>query len=122
MKILTIGYLLLALGLAGCTTKAKADRQARGAFAAGQRKGLARITEARRVNIWVVGPVRLPEIAWVDGLTLAQAIAAADYWDARDPRTIVVVRQSARIPVEPGALLQGKDLPLEPGDMIEIYP
>ena len=122
MKGLTRISLLLALALVGCTTRAKANKQAREAFAAGQRQGFAQAAEARRINIRFLGPVRQPEIAWADGLTLAQAIAAAEYADARNPQTIVIVRQSGRIPVDPKILLRGEDLPLEPGDTVEIHP
>ncbi|MCU0785891.1 MAG: hypothetical protein MUF81_17975 [Verrucomicrobia bacterium] len=122
MSWLTNVSLLLVLALPGCTTNSKSDKQAREAFAAGQRQGIAQAEEARRVNIRFLGPVRQPEIAWANGLTLAQAIAAAGYADARDPRTIVVIRQSGRIPVDPKTLLRGEDLPLEPGDTIEIHP
>ena len=122
MRVLTTVSLVLALALAGCATKAKANKQTREAFVAGQRQGHARVVEARRVNIRFVGPVRQPEIAWADGLTLAQAIAAADYADVRNPRTIVVIRQRERIPVDPEALLRDEDLLLEPGDTVEIQP
>jgi hypothetical protein len=122
MKVLTIMSLLVALALAGCTTKSKANKQSREAFAAGQRQGLAEAADAQRVNIRLVGPVRQPEVPWADGLTLAQAIAAADYADARNPRAIVIIRQGRRIPIEPDTLLRGEDLPLEPGDTIEIRP
>jgi hypothetical protein len=122
MKTLTIPSLLLVLALAGCTTKAKANKQAREALAAGQQQGLVQAAEARRVNIRFLGPVGQPEIVWADGLTLAQAIAAAEYTDARNPQTIVVIRQSGRIPVDPKILLRGGDMPLEPGETIEIHP
>lgn len=122
MRTLIIAFLLLALALTGCMTKAKANKQAREALAAGQRQGLAQAAEAWRINIRFLGPVRQPEIVWADGLTLAQAIAAAEYADARSPQTIVVIRQSGRIPVDPKILLRGEDLPLEPGDTVEIHP
>ena len=122
MRTLTIAPLLLALALAGCTTKSKANKQSREAFAAGQRQGLAQAADTQRVNIRVLGPVRQPEVTWADGLTLAQAIAAADYADARNPRAIVIIRQGRRIPIEPETLLRGEDLPLEPGDTVEIHP
>jgi hypothetical protein len=122
MKTLTIASLLLALALAGCTTRSKANKQSREAFAAGQRQGLAQVADAQRVNIRFVGPVRQPEIPWAEGLTLAQAIAVADYVDARNPRAIVIIRQGRRIPIEPETLLRGEDLPLEPGDTVEIHP
>jgi|ERR1041384_3170082 protein involved in polysaccharide export with SLBB domain len=112
----------LVFALAGCTTKSQAQRQAREAFLAGQQQGLARATDAQRVNIRIIGPVKQPEIAWTEGLTLAQAIATAGYTASGDPKGIFIDRKRLRIPFDPQALLQGKDLPLEPGDTIEVYP
>lgn len=122
MKSLTPGLLALALLLGGCTTKSKADARARAAFAAGQQQALSQSTDARRVNIRFIGPVRQSEVPWRDDLTLAQAIAAAGYADRRDPNVILIIRQRERVPVSPQDLLAGKDVPLEPGDTVEIHP
>src|SRR5205814_5028643 len=122
MKTIFCLVAALSFALAGCTTQAKADARARAAFIAGQQQALAQATSAPRTNIMFIGPVRQREVPWSDGLTLAQAIAAAGYTDARDPKTIFVNRQRVRIPFDPQALLQGKDFPLEPGDTVEIYP
>lgn len=78
--------------------------------------------EARRINIRVLGPVRQPEVPWQDGLTLIQALAIANYSDPRDPRSITIIRQRERAVVSPRDLLAGKDVPLEPGDTVEILP
>jgi len=122
MKCFVCLIALAACVLCGCTTKSRANARAREAFVAGQRQALAQTTEARRTSIRFIGPVRQPEIEWVDGLTLARAIVAAGYTDARDPKTIVVNRQRERIPVDLADLFKGKDLDLEPGDTIEIHP
>ena len=122
MKTLMVLLLVMIAALAGCATKSNADARARQAFAAGQQQTFAQINEARRTSILFIGPVRQREVPWSDGLTLAQAVAAAGYTDARDPRNIFVNRQRIRIPFDPQALLRGKDLLLEPGDTIEIYP
>lgn len=122
MKLLVWLVLLSALTLAGCTTKSKANTRAYEAFLAGQRQGIEQVNDARRINIRFLGPVRFPEVRWEDGLTLLQAIAAAEYADARDPRVIVIIRQSGRVPVSPHDLLAGKDVPLAPGDTVEIHP
>jgi hypothetical protein len=114
--------LLTLFLLAGCTTKSKANARAREAFLAGQQQGIAQVNEARRINIRFVGPVRHPEVRWEDGLTLIQAIAAAEYTDARDPRIILIIRQSERVAVSPRELLAGRDVPLAPGDTVEIHP
>jgi len=114
--------LVLTAVLGGCMTKSKANARARAAYAAGQQQALNQMTEARRINIRFIGPVRQPEVLWQDGLTLAQAIAAAGYTDARDPNVILIIRQRERVPVSPRDLLAGKDFPLEPGDTIELRP
>ena len=120
MKILLA--LFLALALCSCTTKSKATAQSKAAFAAGQQQTFARIHEAQRTDIHVLGPVRNPEITWTDGLTLAQVVASADYANPRDPKAIFVIRQRERFYVDPKALLRGQDVPLEPGDTVEIQP
>jgi len=120
MKTLLI--LTLALPLCGCTTKSKAKAQAQAAFAAGQQQAYAQMQQAQRTSIRVLGPVRNPEIAWTDGLTLAQAIAAANCTFEHDPKAISIIRQRGRVPIDPKILLQGQDVPLEPGDTVEIHP
>lgn len=122
MKSILVFLLALIAVVAGCTTRASANARARQAFVAGQRAGFAQADDARRTSIRVLGPVRQPEIAWTEGLTLAGVIAAAGYSDVRDPSTVVVIRQRERIPFDPRALLRGDDMPLEPGDTVEIHP
>ena len=122
MKCPPAALLGLIVLLGGCTTKSKANARARAAFGAGQQQAFNQITEARRINIRFLGPVRQPEIPWQDGLTLARAIAAAGYTDARDPGVIVIIRQRERVNVSPRDLLAGKDYLLEPGDTVEIHP
>lgn len=116
------GLLLLSLAVTGCTTRAKARAQARAAFAAGQQQALAQMADAQRTSIRVLGNVRRPEIPWADGLTLAQAIVAAECQDRGTPREIVLFRRGERILIDPKILLRGDDVPLEPGDSIEIHP
>lgn len=120
MKILF--GMALALALCGCTTKSKAAARSKVAFAAGQQQAFTQMREAQRTSIRVLGPVRNPEIAWTEGLTLAQAIAASDCTFHHDPKAIFITRQRERIPVEPNLLLRGEDLTLEPGDTVEIQP
>ena len=122
MRIFALALLLLATAVGGCTTRSKANARASAAYASGQQQALIQITEARRINIRIIGPVRQSEILWQDGLTLTRAIALAGYADARDPNTILIVRQRERVPVAPRDLLSGKDFPLEPGDTVEIHP
>lgn len=120
MKILPL--LLFALVTGGCTSRSKAKGQAQAAYAAGQQQAIARMSDAQRTSIRVMGNVRNPEIPWTDGLTLARVIVAAEYLGAHNPRQIAVVRQRERFPIDPNTLLRGQDIPLEPGDAVEIHP
>lgn len=122
MKTCLNWFLLMTLVASGCTSRSKATAQATAAFAAGQQRALAQMSEAQRTNIRVLGNVRHPEIPWADGLTLAQAIVAAECYERRDPREVVLIRRGERIPIDPKILLRGDDVPLEPGDTIEIHP
>jgi protein involved in polysaccharide export with SLBB domain len=115
-------FLLIVLAASGCTTKSKARAQAQAAFAAGQQQALTQMREAQRTNIRVVGNVRNPDVPWTEGMTLAQAIVAAGCYDQHDPRQIVVIRRGDRITIDTKILLRGDDVPLEPGDTIEIHP
>ncbi len=70
--------------------------------------------------VTVQGRVHNPTIPWSEGLTVAKAIVAADYYGVTDPREIIVVRQGFARRVDPSKLLLGEDLPLQPGDLMEI--
>jgi len=122
MKALIAFLAFILLAAAGCTTRSKARAEAQAAYQAGQQQTFAQVAEARRINIRFIGPVRHAEVIWVDGLTLAQAIAAAGYWDKRDPKVVVIARQRERINISPRELLNGEDWPLEPGDTVEMHP
>lgn len=122
MKIVLCGLMLFALATAGCTSRSKSQARAQAAYAAGQQQAIARMSDAQRTSIRVLGNVRNPEIPWADGLTLAQVVVAAEFLGVHNPRQIVVVRQRERFPVDPNALLRGQDIPLEPGDTVEIHP
>ena len=120
MKIVD-GILILALaGLAGCVTKSQADAQARAAYAAGEKAAYQSIA-TQTTDIVVIGNVQKHEIPWVAGLTLAQALATANYTGAQDPEEILVKRNSVEIPVDPKQLLNGQsNMELQPGDVISV--
>lgn len=105
--------------MAGCVTKATADRQARAAYVAGQ-KAAYQSMESAQTAVVVLGDVRKHEIPWVAGLTLAQAIATAGYTGTRDPTNIILKRNSVQTDIDPKQLLNGKDVPLQPGDVISV--
>jgi hypothetical protein len=112
------GGLLLALVAAGCVTRSQANAQARAAYLAGQKAAFASMAQGQGVVI--VGPVQYPNVPWVEGLTLSQAIATAYYTGRRNPKAITITRQGEQASINPKDLLNGHVVPLEPGDTITI--
>ena len=104
----------------GCVTKSKANAQAHAAYLAGQNAAL-RQQPAQAPGVTVVGPVQNSDVPWVEGLTLAQAIATAKYLGQHDPKEIIITRQGESAKLAPKMLLTGVDVPLEPGDTITIH-
>jgi hypothetical protein len=108
--------------VSGCVSAAKAKADARAAYNAGQQDAMARMSQVEKLNITVVGPVRNSVVAWKEDLTLANALLAAEYLSNTDPRQILIVRKGIAIPVDPNQLLSGRDVPLQPGDVIHLQP
>jgi hypothetical protein len=106
--------------LAGCTTKSTAQAKAQQAFLAGQDAALRQQLAAQFSGVTVVGPVQNPQVPWVAGLTLAQAIATANYLDPHEPGQITITRQGETAQIDPKVLLNGVQVPLEPGDVVEL--
>ena len=112
------GGLLLALVAAGCVTRSQADARARAAYFEGQKAAFASMAQGQGVVF--VGPVQYPHVPWVEGLTLSQAIATANYTGHRNPKSITITRQGEQASINPKDLLNGHVVPLEPGDTITI--
>jgi hypothetical protein len=110
--------LILALAAAGCSTKLKQQN----AFLAGQNAALRQQLQAQAQanGITVVGPVKNPSVPWVAGLTLAQAIATADYTGPNAPQQIIITRHGESATLDAKVLLDGTSIPLETGDVIEL--
>jgi hypothetical protein len=106
--------------VSGCTTRDKAAAQTHEAFIAGQNAALLRQQAQQFPTVTVVGPVQNPTVPWVAGLTLAQAVATANYLGTRAPETIVITRQGESATLNADVLLNGPAIPLEPGDAIEL--
>ena len=70
----------------------------------------------------ISGFVKYPSIPWTPDLTLARALATANYQGAGDPSQIVVWRNGESVVVDASRLLRGEDMPLQPGDRIDIRP
>ncbi len=100
MKFWTI-ILFCALAVAGCTTKSRSQRNAQAAYLAGQNAALRRQLAAQFNGVTIVGPVQNPQVPWVAGLTLAQAIATAGYIGVNDPKEIIITRQGESATLAP---------------------
>ncbi|HXC35332.1 MAG TPA: hypothetical protein VNV43_05615 [Candidatus Acidoferrales bacterium] len=116
--VATLGLLAMVF-VSGCVTKATADAEAKAAFVAGQ-KAAYQSMQANTTDIMVLGNVQKHDIPWVEGMTLAQALATAAYTGAHDPTDIILRRNSVQTEVDPRQLLNGKDVPLHPGDVISV--
>src|ERR1017187_787498 len=117
MKFL-FAILMLALVVTGCTTKSKARLKEQNAFLAGQNAALRQRAQASCVTI--IGGVENPQVPWGAGLTLAQAVATANYVGADQPKQIILTRNGESAAMDAGVLLNGADVPLEIGDVIEL--
>ncbi len=116
----------LALVLAGtsCVSKSKAEARARAAYAAGQQEAMARMQQAQAQNqgpsVTIYGEVRNRLVPWTEGLTLRQALVAADYCGATDPAQIIVVHNGVGRQYDPKQLFNGPDLPVYAGDIVQL--
>lgn len=107
-----------ALAAGGCVTKSRADAETRAAYLAGQAAAFKSI--GADSDVIVIGDVQKHEVPYVDGLTLAQAIATANYTGAHDPKMIFIRRHDVQIQIDPKALLNGQNVPLQAGDTVTI--
>ena len=118
MKISSV-ILMLALVVVGCTTKSAARLKEQNAFLAGQNAAL-RQQQTPATGVTVLGAVQNSSVPWVAGLTLAQAVATANYIGLHEPKQILLTRQGESAALDPKILLNGVVVPLEPGDVVEI--
>ena len=120
------GALLVAVTFGGCVSKSKADAREREAYLAGQQQAAARMQQAQMQGqgpcVTVNGEVRNRVVPWTEGLTLAKALVAADYYGAADPGQILIVHNGIATRIEPARLLSGVDIPLQPGDIVQLMP
>ena len=117
---------LASVAFGGCVSKSKADVKAREAFLAGQQQAMMRMQQTQLQtqgpSVTVNGEVRNHVIPWTEGLTLAKALLAADYCGAADPGQIFIVHNGRATRVEAKQLLTGVDIPLQPGDIVQLVP
>ena len=119
----TLAILFVALAMCGCMTKAKSRLEAQNAFLAGQNAAL-RQQQAQAAmqtpSVTVLGQVQNSQVPWVAGLTLAQAVATANYIGPGEPKQILITRGGKSETLDANSLLNGTDIPLEIGDVIEL--
>ena len=114
--------LILALAVTGCTTRSKSRAAAQNAFLAGQNAALSSQLAAQFNGVTVIGAVQRSQVPWVAGLTLAQAVATANYRGEVAPKHIIITRQGESAALDAKVLLSGTDIPLEAGDVVELEP
>ena len=112
--------LLTLMSMCGCVSKSKVQAEVRAAYMAGQRDAFASIAANQRPVVKIIGQVQNSQVPWTEGLTLAQAIATANYTGRDHPREILLLRQGESATISPDDLLNGHDVPLEPGDTITL--
>jgi uncharacterized protein YceK len=120
-----IFLLLLVLGFltAGCASRLQTRLREQNAYLAGQNAMLMQQQAnggAPLPGVTVVGAVQYPQVPWVAGLTLAQAVATANYVGAIEPKQIIINRNGESATMDASVLLDGKDVPLEIGDIVEL--
>jgi len=92
---------------------------------AGQQQGMLQAQQSQPhagPTITVAGPVKYTQVPWTDQMTVARAIIAAEYLGPGDPREILILRNGQATNVDPKRLLNGEDLPLQAGDVVQLKP
>jgi hypothetical protein len=116
---------LFAFIIGGCASQSKIrmrQAQQQAAFLAGQNAVLRQEQQQQTPSVTVAGPVQNRQVPWVAGLTLVQAIATANYLDSHAPKQIIITRDGESATIDPNVLLNGANVPLEAGDVIELRP
>jgi hypothetical protein len=111
---------VLALCFGGCTSKSKAQSEARTAYLAGQQQAMMQMQVNRNPTVTVQGQVHNNVVEWTEDLTVAKAIVAADYYGKRDPREIILLRRGIASRVDMKVLSEGEGPLLQPGDLLEL--
>lgn len=112
----------LLTALSGCITQSAARERERIAYLQGQRDALMKTQQEQPKSGYItfIGPVQNHSVKWTDGLTLSQAIVKAGYTAPTDPKSVVIRRPDQEIQVDTRRLLQGENVPLQPGDIVEF--
>ena len=114
MRVIAVAGILLCL--LGCSNTSRVRQQ---------RQPISSSTEVAQPApppaVFFTGSVKNPAVSWTEGLSLSQALLAAEYQGLWDPRVIYIIRRGQRYRVNPKDLLRGAEDPqLEPNDRIEV--
>lgn len=130
--------LILGTLTGGCASKSEQKLREKNAFLEGQNAALlqqqqlqqqqlqlqqqqaAAQNSAQTPGVTIVGAVQRSQVPWVAGLTLAQAISTANYIGQDEPKQIIITRNGESATLDAKQLLNGADVPLEVGDVIEL--
>jgi hypothetical protein len=112
---------ILLMAATGCVSKSRARLEAQQAYVAGQEQALAQSRSKSQI-VTVTGPVRNSIIPWAEGLTLTKAYTTAEYTGYIRPRLLRITSEGQTAEIKFSLLQNGGDMPLEPGDLIEVVP
>ena len=83
--------------------------------------GMMAATNAPFAAILFSGDVKAQVVPWVEGITLAQALIAAQYTGFWDPHSITVTRNGIPYKVDVKKFLRGDENPeMQAGDSVEV--
>jgi len=119
MRVWLLAVIIAALATSGCKSQKVKGQPPPPAYA-----DPAAMQEAMRraqMVVQVRGAVRNPVIPWSEDLTLAGALVEADYVGRWDPLSVTVTRGRKVHRISAAGLLSGRDMFLEPGDVIDIH-
>ena len=118
------GWVLLgvALAAAGCASRSQAKLREQNAYLAGQNAALLQQAQTGLAapGVTVLGAVQHAQVPWVSGLTLAQAVATANYIGTEDPKQVILTHHGESAVLDASVLLGGASIPLEIGDIVEL--
>ena len=124
LSLIGVGVVVVVGGcVGGCVSQGTARREQLKAYEEGRQKAMEEQEKAAQTGPVVLfrGDIRNPRVPWREGLTLAEALLAAQYTWNWDPHTITVLRDGRSYPVNPKMLLRGTENPLlEEGDIVEV--
>ena len=121
--VLLMAVVSLGVLTGGCAGKSKARLREQNAYLAGQNAALQQqqaLGQAQTPGVTIVGHVQHPYVPWVSGLTLAQAIATANYVGSSRPTQIIITRNGESAVMDANVLINGTNIALEIGDVIEL--